>query len=89
MAIFAESGVAKKILPKEAVLQKRGGRGLNCYKGDDKVVAAAMVSDEDSILIVGDKTSICVSATDIPALGRTSIGNQMIKGSKVMSVSKV
>ncbi|MBR2506757.1 MAG: DNA gyrase subunit A [Bacilli bacterium] len=89
LAIFAESGVAKKILPKEAVLQKRGGRGLNCYKGDDKVVAAAMVSDEDSVLIVGDKTSICVSATDIPALGRTSIGNQMIKGSKVMSVSKV
>ena len=89
LAIFAESGVAKKILPREAVLQKRGGRGLNCYKGDDKVVAAAMVSDEDSVLIVGDKTSICVSATDIPALGRTSIGNQMIKGSKVMSVSKV
>ena len=89
LAIFTESGLAKKILPKEAVLQKRGGRGLNCYKSNDKVVAATLVSDEDSILIVGDKTSICVSATDIPALGRTSLGNQMIKNNKVMSVSKV
>ena len=89
LAIFAEDGVAKKMLPKEAVLQKRGGRGLHCYKGESEVVAAAMVSDEDNILIVGNKTSICVPATDIPALGRTSIGNQMIKGSKIMSVSKV
>ena len=89
LAIFAGDGVGKKILPKEAVLQKRGGRGLSCYKGDNAIVAAAMVSDEDNILIVGDKTSICVSATDIPALGRTSLGNQMIKNSKVMSVSKV
>ena len=89
LAIFAGDGVAKKILPKEAVLQKRGGRGLSCYKGDNAIAAAAMVSDEDNILIVGDKTSICVNATDIPALGRTSLGNQMIKNSKVMSVSKV
>ena len=89
LAIFAGDGVAKKILPKEAALQKRGGRGLSCYKGDNAIAAAAMVSDEDNILIVGDKTSICVNATDIPALGRTSLGNQMIKNSKVMSVSKV
>ena len=89
LAIFAGDGVGKKILSKEAVLQKRGGRGLSCYKGDNAIVAAAMVSDEDNVLIVGDKTSICVNATDIPALGRTSLGNQMIKNSKVMSVSKV
>ena len=48
-----------------------------------------MVSDGDTVLLVGDKNSICIAATDIPALGRASIGNQMIKTGKVIAVSKV
>ena len=38
---------------------------------------------------VGIPNSFCVAATDIPALGRTGIGNQMIKSGKVIAVSKV
>ena len=92
LALFSETGLGKKILPKEAISQKRGGKGLICYKISDAtgpVRAAAMVSDEDNLLIVSDKTSICIAATDIPALGRASIGNQMIKSGKVKTVSKV
>lgn len=92
LALFSEKGLGKKILPKEAVTQKRGGRGLICYKISEvsgPVRAAAMVSDEDSLLLVGDKKSICIAATDIPALGRASSGNQMIKNEKVIAVSKV
>lgn len=92
LALFSEKGLGKKILPKEAVSQKRGGKGLICYKVSNitgPVRAAAMVSDEDSLLLVSDKTSICIAATDIPALGRASIGNQMIKNGKVIAVSKV
>ncbi len=92
LALFSETGLGKKILPKEAISQKRGGKGLICYKVSDAtgpVRAAAMVSDEDNLLIVSDKTSICIAATDIPALGRASIGNQMIKSGKVKTVSKV
>ena len=92
LAIFSETGLAKKILPKEVVAQKRGGKGLICYKPTEAsglVAGAAMVSDEDNILIVSNKSSICIAATDIPALGRTSIGNQMIKNGKVITISKV
>ena len=92
LALFSEKGLGKKILPKEAVTQKRGGRGLICYKISEvsgPVRAAAMVSDEDSLLLVGDKKSICIAATDIPALGRASSGNQMIKNERVIAVSKV
>jgi DNA gyrase subunit A len=92
VAVFTETGLAKKMLPKEVVVQKRGGKGLICYKptnASGNIVAAAMVSDEDNILIVGNKSSICVAATDIPALGRTGIGNQMIKSGKVSTISKV
>ena len=92
VAVFTETGLAKKMLPKEVVVQKRGGKGLICYKPTDVsggIVGAAMVSDEDNILIVGNKSSICVAATDIPTLGRTGIGNQMIKSGKVSTISKV
>lgn len=92
LALFSENGLGKKILPKEAISQKRGGKGLICYKITDAtgpVSAATMVSDEDTILLIGDKTSICIAATDIPALGRASSGNQMIKNGKVIAVSKV
>ena len=92
LAIFSETGLGKKILPAEAVSQKRGGKGLICYKVSNAtgpVRAATMICDEDTLLLIGDKTSICIAATDIPALGRASVGNQMIKNGKVIAVSKV
>ena len=92
LAIFSERGLGKKIEMGEVTLQKRAGKGLACYKVGDScgnVAAAALVADEDNILICGDKTTLCISATEIPSLGRASIGNQLIKGSKILSVSKV
>ena len=88
LALFTEKGLGKKIAPKELINQKRAGKGIICYK-DEVVAAAAMISDEDSLLLVGDKSSICIAAKDVPALSRTSSGNQMIKSGKVMTVSKV
>ena len=85
-------GMAKKLDLNELPLQKRTGKGLMCYKPTDTtgyVSAATLVEDTDSILILGDKSSICIEASEIPALGRSSIGNQVIKNSKVLSVSKV
>ena len=88
LALFTEKGLGKKLAPKELIAQKRGGKGIICYK-DEAVAAAAMVSDEDSLLLVGDKNSICIAAKDVPALSRTGLGNQMIKSGKVITVSKV
>ena len=92
LAIFVESGVAKKIDLNDFITQYRGGKGLICYKPTDitgEVRAAALISDEDNLLICGDTNSICVSAKEIPLLSRTSIGNQVLKGNKIVSVSKV
>lgn len=92
LAIFVESGLGKKVELKDLVLQKRGGKGLICYKPTDstgQVVAAALISDEDNLLICGKTNSICVSAKDIPTLSRISTGNQLLKNGKVTSVSKV
>ena len=92
LAIFSTNGMGKKFPVSECPVQNRGGKGLICYKPTNSsglIVAATLISDEDNILICGDKTSLCISATEIPSLGRVSIGNQLIKGSNIVSVSKV
>ena len=92
LAIFINGGYCKKFGLDELPIQKRAGKGLMCYKPTDatgKVVAATLVEDTDCVLILGDKSSICIEASEIPNLGRASIGNVVIKNSKVLSVSKV
>ena len=92
LAIFSQLGLSKKFGLEELPLQKRAGKGLMCYKPTDStgpVSAAALVEDADNVLILGDKNSICIEAKEIPSLGRASIGNQVIKNSKINSVSKV
>ena len=92
LAIFSESGLGKRCALTEIPLQKRSGKGLACYKptaSTGNVAAAALVANEDSVLICGDKSSLCLSAAEIPSLGRVSVGNQLIKNNKVLSVSKV
>ena len=92
LAIFVNGGYCKKFSLEELPVQKRAGKGLMCYKPTDstgKVSAATLVEDSDSVLIIGDKSSICITASDIPLLSRASIGNLVIKNSKVLSVSKV
>lgn len=91
LAIFLSSGSGKKIKLSELPNQKRAGKGLAVTKLDenDFVSAAALISDEDNILIVGNLTSVCISAADVPSLGRAATGNIMIKGNKIKSVSKI
>ena len=92
LAVFASVGMGKKINLSELPVQKRAGKGLMCYKPTDStglIACASLVEDSDSVLIIGDKNSICIEASEIPELGRASIGNQIIKNNKVLSVSKV
>ena len=92
LAVFVQGGMAKKFSLDELPIQKRAGKGLMCYKPTDstgRVAAATLIEDTDNVLIIGDSTSICISAEEIPVLGRASIGNQVIKNNVIKSVSKV
>ena len=92
LAIFSQYGMAKRTSLKEYPVQGRDGKGTITYKPNDTtgvVVSAALVEDKDNVLVVGDQTSICISAKDIPSLGKASLGNIMIKGNNVMSVTKI
>ena len=92
LAIFSEKGLGKKIPLKELALQHRGGKGIICYKPtatSGEVIAGALLADSDNILICGNNSSIYISSSEIPILGRTSIGNQIIKNNNIVSISKV
>ena len=92
LAVFVEGGLGKKFPLSELINQKRGGKGIVCYKPSDQtgdVAGAQLISDEDTLLVCGLTNSICIAATEVPMLSRTSVGNQILKGSKLLSVSKV
>lgn len=88
LAVVSENGLGKKVQLSEFAQQNRGGKGLSCYKGT--LAGVALVTDTDSILISGDKSSIVVACSDLPQVGRVSIGNTMIKNNKqVISIAKI
>ena len=83
IAIIGKDGLGKKMKLSDFPLQGRGGKGIIIYKGAD-IVGSEMIADEDNLLLVGDKT-LCISTKDIPMLGKTAVGNILMKG----NVSKV
>lgn len=92
LAVFFDRGTAKKISLDELPTQGRGGKGLLVGRSaniNGEVAGAALIDDNDNILIVGKPNSICIAAKDIPLLGRTAGGNNMLKGSTVTSVVKI
>ena len=92
VAVFASNGVGKKTSLKEFPVQARGGKGTYVYKPTEatgELVGAAMLSDEDNVLIVGNYSTICISAKDVPLIGKTGVGNVLIKNNRVMSVVKI
>ena len=87
LATFSANGTARKTSLEEFPVQGRGGKGLKV--GSNGLVGAALVSDEDNLFIMGAPNSICISALEIPALGRTAQGNVMIKNSTIKGVIKL
>lgn len=87
LALFLRNGSAKKILLENIPLQSRGGKGVLVYS--ENTIGAAMIDDNDQIVLIGSPNSICIAATDIPLVSKTSYGNIMIKNSKVLSIVKL
>ena len=91
LAIFTTTGYGKKISQNEITLQKRAGKGVLCHKVSESsgyVSAAQLISDEDNVLLIGNKNSVCISAKEIPETGRIALGNIMLKDNKILSVAK-
>ena len=91
LAVITSRGNGKKTKLDEFPVQARAGKGLIVYKTTDitgNIAGAAMVGEEDNLLLIGTN-SICISATDIPQLGRATMGNVMIKDGNIKGVVKL
>jgi DNA gyrase subunit A len=88
LAVFSKSGLGKRMELTELPAQKRAGKGLMCYK-NEQLADIALVNENDSLLLVGNNNSICISASELPVLTRPTAGNGMIKTQNLLSVSKV
>ena len=91
VGLFTSNGMGKKIALTEFPIQTRGGKGTICYKLSDGVIiaGAAMISDEDNILVSGNKSSICIPAKDVPAQNKAAGGNIIVKNNLVRSITKL
>lgn len=92
IGIFTSGGMGKKVELKDFPLQGRGGKGTYVYKPTaetGEVVGAAMLDDKDNVLLVGNYSSICISATEIPVVSKLATGNILIKNNRVLSIAKL
>lgn len=96
MLIVSENGLGKRTDLEEFTVQKRGGKGIKCYKITDKtgdVIGAKAVVDENEVMMITDGGVIIqLRAQDISNLGRITSGVKMInldQGVKVAKIAKV
>ena len=92
IAVFSSKGYGKQVSLNDIPIQKRAGKGVVIYKPNNingYTTAAQLVNNDDNILIVGNKTSICISASEVPETSRIAMGNIMLKGNSILTVSKV
>jgi len=96
LLISTENGMGKRTNIGEFTLQKRGGKGLKCYKITEKtgnVVGVKAVNDDHEIMMITNAgTIIQIRMSDVNTLGRITSGVKLINlddGIKVARIAKV
>ncbi len=96
LLIVSENGMGKRTFLNEFTVQKRGGKGVKCYKITEKtgdVVGVKAVNDDHEIMMITDAGVIIqLRMEDISTLGRITSGVKMInldEGVKVAKIAKV
>lgn len=97
LLIVSENGMGKRTLLEEFTPQLRGGKGVKCYKINNKtgsIVGAKVVkADQEIMIITTEGIIIRINVQDISVLGRITSGVKLIniddKDISVASIAKV
>ena len=96
LLIVSEKGMGKRTFLEEFTVQKRGGKGVKCYKITDKtgyVVGVKAVNDENEIMLITTGGIIIqIPMSDVSILGRITSGVKLINldnGVTVAQIAKV
>ncbi len=96
LLIVTENGMGKRTDINEFNLQRRGGKGLKCYKITEKtgyVVGVKSVNDDHEVMLITDKGIIIqIRANDVSNIGRITMGVKIMNldgNSKIVKIAKV
>ena len=98
LLLVSENGMGKRTRIDEFTLQRRGGKGVKCYKINDKtgnVVGVKAVNDDNEVMIITNEGIIIrIEVNGISELGRNTSGVKLInidveKDVRVASIAKV
>ncbi len=96
LLIASEFGMGKRTKLEEFNVQKRGGKGVRCYKITEKtgdVVGVKAVNDDHEIMMITSAGIIIqIPMNDVSIIGRHTSGVKLInleKGVKVAKIAKV
>lgn len=86
LLFVTENGMGKRTLTSEFTLQRRGGKGLKCYKINEKtgnIVGAKAVNEDNEIMLITTEGIIIQMQ-----VGGISILSRITSGVKLMDISK-
>lgn len=96
LLIVSENGMGKRTYLEEFTIQKRGGKGVKCYKITDKtgeVIGVKAVNDDHEIMMITTGGIIIqIPMQDVSTLGRITSGVKLInldEGVTVAQIAKV
>ncbi len=93
LLIVSENGLGKRTELEEFAVQQRGGKGVKCYKINDKtgnVIGAKAVSEgQDVLIITTGGIIIRIPVDDISVLGRITSGVKLINMEEDISVASI
>ncbi len=96
LLIVSEKGLGKRTLLEEFSVQRRGGKGVKCYKITDKtgyVIGVKAVNNEHEIMMITTEGIIIqIPMEDVSTIGRVASGVKLInldEGVTVAQIAKV
>lgn len=93
LLIVSSNGMGKRTMLGEFTVQRRGGKGVKCYKITEKtgdVVGVKAVNDDHEIMMITSRgTIIQIPMTDVSILGRFTSGVKLINLENKVKVAKI
>lgn len=93
LLIVSEKGMGKRTYLDEFTVQKRGGKGIKCYKITEKtgeVIGVKAVNDDHEIMIITTGGIIIqIPMEDVSILGRITSGVKLINLDKDVTVAQI
>ena len=85
LLLVAENGIGKRTDANEFAVKGRGGKGMICYKPNDKsgkLVGAELVNGDEDLMIINEKGLVVrTPMKNIRVMGRSAAGVRIMKSS--------